>query len=181
MIGSRRAWLCCFTVTVSACGGSVARVADPIPGLAATQQRTISRHDFRDDWPFEPGTGTLGCIAGAVVFRIRGVSYALNDAARARGYVSVDPIVVSQSRQPSNPLGRIRQDERMRIFRASTDCPTGAAAAACRRRLAASGGLSADDLSQIEAEGRERYWPPLSAPRRSTGPVVQAGLALCPR
>ncbi len=169
--------LCCLAL--AGCGGNTRGVADPIPDIPSAQQRTISRQDFRDRWPFEPGTGTLGCAEGAVVFRVQGLTYALNDAARSRGYPSVESLVVSQSRPPSRPLGRITQDQRMRIFRDAAACAP--ADAGCRQRLAVSRGLSAEELSQIEDEGRERSWPPLAAPRRSTTEVVDAGRALCPR
>jgi uncharacterized protein DUF2511 len=170
-------WLLCLSV--SACAGAATPVEDPIPGIEASRQRRISRHDFPDAWPFEPGTGTLGCTGGAVVFRVQGVTYALNDMARARGYASVDPIVVSQSKEPSHPLRRITQDERMRIFRASNDCSSSSDPAACKRRLAQSHALSPEELAQVEAEGRERSWPPLSPPRKSTEPVVKAGAPMC--
>ena len=176
---SRTCWLWLYCVSVTTCGGSASPVADPIPDVPPAQQRIISRNDFRDEWPFEPGTGTLGCAAGAVVFRVQGVTYALNEPARARGYASVDALVGSQSRQPSRPLKRITQDERMRIFRTASACAP--ADAGCRQRVAVSSGLSPEELTQIEAEGRERSWPPLSPPLRSTSPVVNAGLALCSR
>lgn len=179
MIRTPCRWLLCLSV--SACGGAVTPVADPIPDIPASQQRRISRHDFADGWPFEPGEGTLGCSAGAVVVRVQGVTYALNDAARARGYASVDSIVVSQSKGPSRPLRRVTQDERMRIFRASEACTPSPEPASCKQRLAQSRGLSADELAQIEEEGRERSWPPLSPPLKSTAPVVKAGAALCTR
>lgn len=179
MIRRPRGWLLCLTL--SACGGGAAPIGDPIPDIAASHQRRISRHDFADSWPFEPGTGTLGCIGEAVVFRAQGATYALNDTARARGYVSVDSIVVSQSKAPSNPLRRITQDERMRIFQASAGCSSSPDEAACTRRLAQSRGLSTEELAQVEAEGRERSWPPLSPPRRSTAAVLKAGAALCSR
>jgi hypothetical protein len=171
-------WLAC--VSLSACAGGATPVADPIPDIPANQQRHISRREFADTWPFEPGEGTLGCIAEAVVFRAQGTTYALNDAARSRGYASADSILVSQSKPPSRPLKRITQDERMRIFRASEECAA-ADRAGCKQRLAQSRGLSADELAQIEAEGRERSWPPLSSPRRSTAPVLKAGAAMCSR
>lgn len=172
-------WLLCLSV--SACAGGAATVADPIPDIPANQQRHISRHDFADNWPFEPGEGTLGCIAEAVVFRAQGTTYALNDAAASRGYMRVDSILVSQSKPPSRPLKRITQDERMRIFRASEECAASADRAGCKQRLAQSRGLSADELAQIEAEGGERSWPPLPPPRRSTAPVLKAGAAMCSR
>ena len=172
-------WLLCLSV--SACAGGTVPVQDPIPNIPANQQRRISRADFADTWPFEPGTGTLGCLAEAVVFRVHGVTYGLNDAARARGYATVDPIVLSQSKAPSHPLKRITQDERMRIFRSSQACPSGPDPAACKQKLAESNRLSSEELTQVEAEGRERSWPPLTAPQKSTAPVLKAGAGMCSR
>jgi hypothetical protein len=34
-------------------------------------------------------------------------------------------------------------------------------------------------LKQIEAEGQERFWPPLAPPFKSLAPVVDEGLKLC--
>jgi hypothetical protein len=177
----RTSWRSLVCLGLGACAGRAAPAKDPIPDIPASQQRHISRHDFVDSWPFEPGEGTLGCIADAVVFRVQGITYGLNDAARTRGYGSVDSIVVSQSKPPSHPLRRITQDERMRIFRASEACTSSPEAAACKQRLGQSHGLTAEELAQIEAEGRERSWPPLSPPRKSTAPVIKAGAAMCSR
>jgi Protein of unknown function (DUF2511) len=170
-------WLVCLAV--SACAGGATPVEDPIPEMPASHQRRISRLDFPDAWPFAPGIGTLGCAGDAVVFRVQGVTYALNDQAQARGYANADSIVVPQSTQPSRPLRRVTQDERMRIFGAADHCTSSPEAAACRQRLALAHGLSREELAQVEAEGRERSWPPLSPPRKSTAPVVRAGAAMC--
>jgi hypothetical protein len=172
-------WVLCVSLT--ACASGPPPVDDPVLDIPASPQRRISRQDFADSWPFEPGAGTLACIGQAVVFRAQGVTYALNDQARARGYVSVDSIVVSQSKGPSRPLERVTQDERMQIFRASTEFTASPDESTCKQRLARARGLSADELSQVEAEGRERSWPPLTRPRRSTDAVLKAGAALCSR
>lgn len=179
MIGTR--WTLLLSLAVGACSGGLVAIDDPVPDIPANQQRRISRHDFPDTWPFEPGTGTLGCLAEAVVFRVQGVTYALNDRARARGYASVDPIVVHQSKAPSRPLRRIAQDERMQIFRTADGCTSSPDPASCRQRVGQSHGLSAEELAQVEAEGRERSWPPLTPPLKSTEPIVKAGAALCSR
>jgi hypothetical protein len=152
---------------------------DRIENVPAAQQRTISRSDFADDWPFVPGTGTLGCAEGAVAFRAQGVTYGLNDAARARGYVRPDGILVTQSAAPSNPLGRLRQDERMQMFAASQACESTADPSACKQRLSQSHRVSGDELVQIETEGRERSWPPLSPRPRSLASVLRAGSKMC--
>lgn len=177
----RRSLACLSGLFLMACSGGPVRVTDPIPDVPATQQRVTSRGEFPDLWPFIPGSGTIGCVSNAVAFRAQGVTYALNDAARARGYVSVDPIVVTRSAGPTNPLGRLRQDERMQVFAASEVCKSRADRSSCRRELAGAHHLSDDELAQIDAEGRERSWPPLTAPKMSLDAVVRAGLALCPK
>ena len=153
-------------------------IADPIPDVPLTQQRAVQRHDFDPGWPFEISAGTLGCSGGAVVFRTSGVTYALNDAARSR-FASPDPIRVFQSAAPTNPLGRITQEERMRIFAASSACDRGDGAPQCRQRLRERAGLSDAELKQVDAEGVERRWPPLERERVPLDAVSAAGLRLC--
>ena len=175
---TRTGFACLTCLVLTACG-QTPRVTDPIPDIPVTQQRAISRRELTESWPFVPGEGTLGCLSDAVAFRAQGVTYALNDAARTRGYAPVDAIVVAQSGPPSNPLGRIRQEERMQVFAASEACNLRAQPFVCRQELARAHALSSDELSQIDVEGRERSWPPLSPPRRSLSPVLNQGLALC--
>lgn len=178
---TRRSLACLSGLFLMGCSGGPVRVTDPIPDVPTPQQRVISRGEFPDLWPFIPGTGTLGCVSNGVAFRAEGVTYALNDAARARGYVPADPIVVTRSAAPTNPLGRLHQDERMRIFAASEACKSRGERSSCRQDLTRVHHLSDDELTQIEAEGRERSWPPLRAPKMSVDAVVRAGLALCPK
>src|SRR5262249_29729759 len=149
-----------LTLLMAACGPSSRAVSDPIAGVPAGQQRAISRFDFQDDWPFVPGAGTLACQDGAVAFRAGGSTYALNDRARARGYASIEPLRVTQSAAPSNPLRRLRQDERTHIFAELASCQT-AGAPPCRQRVADRHGLAADEVQQIDVEGNERRWLPL--------------------
>ena len=175
----RRSDLLVLLLLVAACGPA-RRVADPIPDIPGNQQRTVTRSELRYDWPFTVGTGTLGCASGAVVFRAAGTSYGLNDAAKARGFSSVDPIHASQgSGPPSDPLKRLNQDQRMEVFRASAACGRDADVAGCRHRLRLARTVSEAELNQIDAEGRERFWPPLEPKRMSLDPVIAAGLKLC--
>jgi hypothetical protein len=139
----------------------------------------VSRADFQDEWPFVPGAGTLACQNGAVAFRAGGSTYALNDPARARGYDSVEPLRVTQSAAPTNPLRRLRQDERTRIFAELASCQTAGDSPPCRQRVAARHGLEPDEVRQIDVEGNERRWPPLTPQYRSMQKLVDAGLALC--
>lgn len=171
------AWLPSLLLT--ACGGRDLRVEDRIPDIPASQQMAILRRELMDRWPFIPAEGALGCLTDAVVFRAGAVTYALNDQARSRGYAPADPIVLTTPGPPSNPPGRIKQDERMRVFAASDACRVRAEPVLCRQELARAHTLTADELAQIEVEGRERSWPPLPRHPRSLAPVLEAGLALC--
>ena len=129
---------------VAACGqNGPPPIADPIPDIPGTQQRTVTRSEFRWDWPFTVGTGTLGCTSGAVVFRTGGVSYAVNDAAKSRGLPQVDPIRQTQgSGPPSNPLKGLTQDQRMQVFESSVACEKAADTARCRQQIRAARTLS---------------------------------------
>lgn len=155
--------------------GSPKPVADPIAGIPPSQQRVVSRNEFRLVWPFSVGAGTIGCLSEAVVFRAGGVNYGLNDAARSRGFAAVDPVWLTHHVAPSNPLSRVTQERRMEIFAELSACD----AAACRKLLLPRYTVSDDELKQIEAEGIERRWPPLAPRRVSLDPIVDAGLKLC--
>ncbi len=163
---------------LQACAGSPARdhVADPIAGIAENQQRAVGRNDFPRRWPFTVGTGTLGCVDGALVFRASGVTYALNDAAASRGFASAEPIRLTQHLPPSNPLTRLTQERRTQIFSQSSAC---AGSGRCRQRVRDAHALSDAELAQVEAEGQERRWPPLTPNRITLAPVIDAGMKLC--
>lgn len=171
-----RAALAAFLGLTAGCASEAVR--DPIPDIPAAQQRTTTRSEFDWRWPFSVGVGTLGCQSGAVVFRHRGANYALNPAAAERGYGSPQSITMLEpSRLPSNPLSRLKQEDRMQIFAAASRCGPDP----CRERLREARALTAAELKQIEDEGQERKWPPLPRRPRDLGPLVQAGLKLCPK
>jgi hypothetical protein len=155
-------------------------VVDPIPDIPISQQRTVQRHDFEPGWPFQVGTGTLGCRDGAVSFRAGGVTYALNDAARSR-FPAAEPIRVFQSAAPSNPLARLKQDERMHIFAELAACDQSGSSLSCKQRLRERAGLSEAELKQIDDEGIERRWPPLKRDYVPLDSVLTAGRNLCNR
>jgi uncharacterized protein DUF2511 len=183
---AQRAWVIVLLVFVGGCNSRAQNITDPIPDIPVNQQRTATRSEFRWQWPFTVGAGTLGCASGAVVFRTGGVGYALNDAAAAKGFASATPLQVTVSSAPQNPLARVRQDTRMQIFAQAVACNSGAreslaAASDCRRRLRDTHGLSDDELKQIEAEGAERRWHPLLPEYKTLAPLVEAGLKLCPK
>jgi hypothetical protein len=127
----------------------------------------------------------LGCVFDVVVFRFDGVTYAVNDSAKLRGFASIEPIRLTQSSGwPRDPLKRLPQEQRRRIFAQASACERGAAgdtigAAQCKQRLRQAVGLSEADLKQIEAEGLERLWPPLRPNRVSLERLIEAGLKLC--
>lgn len=172
----------------AACGrGGPAPIADPIPDLPLTQQRAVERTDFDHQWPFSVGKGTLGCAAGALLFRHEGKTYALDEAAESRGFARLDPIWRYQgSGWPKNPLTRLEQRKREEIFAVAMACGDGPLSAerevetlACRQRLRQVSEITDAELTQIEAEGRERFWRPLAQPRASLDPLRAAGRALC--
>ena len=87
------------------------RFAIPSPTFPLLSSAPWSRTDFDWKWPFSIGHGTLGCSDAAIVFRYDGKTYALNAAARSRGFAIVDPIWRWQSGgMPSDPLRRLSQE-----------------------------------------------------------------------
>ena len=176
-------WAALLASALAGCGRSGA-VEDPIAKVPLRHQRTATRSDFPAEWPFSVGRGTLGCSDGAVLFRALGVTYGLNDAALHRGFRAVAPIrTLEPAAPPTRPLARLTQDARMKIFSEASSCGAGVAdqssAVACRTTLRQEAGVSEAELQQVEAEGRERRWPPLERAPADLGPLVKAGLALC--
>jgi len=183
---TRAAAILMVVLVVTACDTSRRQTPeDSIPGLQAGSQRRITRADLGWQWPLQVGRGTLGCDSGAIVFRTAGVTYAVNPAATARGFASIDPIrLTEQGALPSNPLSRLPQDERMLVFARAASC-NGAdgpeVSVRCRQRLRERHGLTQPELDQIEYEGRERRWPPLSSDYKSLEPLIGAAAKLCQR
>jgi len=181
-----RLWVLIFLVVVSSCADNQQRVIDPIPDIPLNQQRTVTRNEFGWRWPLTVGIGTLGCVSNAVVFRAGAVTYAVNAAAAARGFAPLEPISVTQSRGlPHDPVKRLRQDDRMRIFAQSAACERSDGGSSqggpgCRTRVLHTSSVSEEELQKIEREGRERRWPPLPPARVSVGVLVDAGIKLCP-
>ena len=172
------------TMTVVACRETRPPVEDPMPGVPLTQQKTISRTDLGHEWPFTPGTGTIVCDAGALAFRAGGATYALSQGAGTRGYANINPVRRRQgSGPPSDPVSRVKQDDRMKIFAQVSECGAAADAVsrACRARIRERYRLPESDLARIEAEGAERYWPPLELPFMSLDPVITMARQLCPQ
>jgi hypothetical protein len=169
---------------VVACSPTPQQVTDPIADVPLAQQRVITRAALDWRWPFRPGVGTLGCTAGAVLFRAGGVTYGLNGAARNKGTADPAPIRLGDhSAQPSDPVSRLTQEARMQIFGEAESCgrdPAAATRSTCEKRLAERSQVSDAELARIEVEGHERAWSPLPARLIPLDAVVAAGAALCP-
>jgi Protein of unknown function (DUF2511) len=172
----------------AACQRADAPIRDPIPDIPAAQQRVVSRQDFDWKWPFSIGHGTLACTGDAIVFRNEGKTYALNAAARSRGFALVDPIWRWQSAgPPRDPLQKLAQNDRQVVFAQLMACEgdgsdlARAQASSCRQNVARARGLTDPELQQISTEGHERRWAPLKQDRASLAPLLEAGEQLCKR
>lgn len=175
-----------FILIAGGCGAErdLSAPLDPIPDLPRSAQRKVSRGELGLQWPFEVGQGTIGCAAGAVVFRSQGIDYALNDAAKSLGFRPVEPIWEFRTEGwPSNPLKRIPQDQRKKIFTdfvaCKKDLTPGFSEDPCKQRARQFVNLTDAELQQIEAEGIERRWPPQSPNRKSLDPLLKMAAQLC--
>ena len=61
--------------------------------------RLVSQAQYQDAWPFGPNEGVVRCrtrdSTPIVTFRAEGVTYALNGAARRRGFAKIQPILLT--------------------------------------------------------------------------------------
>ena len=172
-----RGWLIASAVVCGACAGQSNNVEDPVEGIASAQQETVMRRTIDKEWPLTVGKGTLACRSGAVLFRANGVTYALNDAAKAQGFASIDSIRGNQpSPPPSNPLKGRTQNERMQIFAEYAKC---GGVTDCPLLVGARFRLTPAELRLIFDEGTERSWPPLERKRADLQPLIDRGLKLC--
>jgi hypothetical protein len=182
----RRAWIALGLVALllSGCSKQNPTVADPVEGVPLAQQRTIDRNELGYKWPVDVGTGTIACDGGALFFRTGGTTYALSRGAGTRGYADIDAIRRTQgSGPPSDPVSRLTQEERMKIFAQSSACSAENAGrvSECKARLRSRTSLSESELTRVEAEGTERSWPPLKPPLMSLDALSDAARQLCPR
>jgi hypothetical protein len=170
-------------ISLAACRQAPA-VADPVEGVPLAQQRTMTRNEVGYKWPFSMGAGTIACDGGALFFRADGTTYALSRGAGTRGYANVDAIRrVQGSGPPSDPVSRLTQEVRMKLFADVSACAAGAAgtqlAAECKTRIRERAGVSEGELAKVEAEGVERNWPPLPPILMSLDVITDAGRLLC--
>jgi hypothetical protein len=152
-----------------------------VPGIDPSRQRTVSRRQFEFRWPLSVGVGTLACDDGGnILFRTQGVTYGLSGRPAAAADIT-SLRVPESSPPPSNPLKRLTQNERMEAFEESMRCITADSNddEGCHRVTAARFRLTPEEWKQIEAEGRERSWPPLTRAPMSLEPLLSAGRALC--
>jgi hypothetical protein len=181
----RRAWIATGlgALLLAGCSKSTPTIADPVEGVPLAQQRTIDRNELGYKWPFDVGTGTIACDGGALFFRTSGTTYALSRGAGTRGYADIDAIRRTQgSGPPTDPVSRLTQEERMKIFAQSSACGSENAGrvSECKARLRARSSLSESELTRVEAEGAERNWPPLKPPLMSLDALIDAARQLCP-
>jgi hypothetical protein len=172
------------SMAAAGCRDTRPTVEDPMPGIPLSQQRTVSRSDLGHQWPFTVGRGTIVCDGGALSFRASGSTYALSQGAGTRGFANINAVRRRQgSGPPSDPVTTVKQDVRMRIFADVSECGAAADAVsrACRARIRERHRLTEGDLTRIEAEGAERYWPPLELPFMNLDPVITMARQLCPQ
>jgi hypothetical protein len=158
----RRVWITAGygALVLASCDKSTPAIAEPVEGIPLAQQRTIDRNELGYKWPFDAGTGTIACDGGALFFRTGGTTYALSRGAGTRGYAGIDAIRRTQgSGPPSDPPASV---------------------ADCKARLRTRSNLSETELTRVEAEGAERYWPPLKPPLMSLDALTDAAKQLCP-
>jgi hypothetical protein len=170
------------------CGRSTPVVSDLVPGVPPAQQRTITRTELGFQWPFTVGVGTVACDGGALAFRSGATTYALSRGAETRGYANVDAIRrVQGSGPPSDPVSRLTQDVRMKVFAQTSACGSATdgegsrRVSDCKARVRERSGVSDSELTRIQTEGVERNWPPLKPVLISLDAVIAAAGQLCPR
>jgi hypothetical protein len=159
------------------CGSRTTAITDPLPGVPLNRQRTISRAEFGFRWPLS--VGVLACDSQqTILFRTQGTTYALNGDPR-RGSDIAPLRLYEPSGPPSNPLRRLKQEDRMRAFVSVSSCASHVSDVNCLNDTLQRLGLSRDDWALIDAEGKERRWPPLTRDLMPLDPVVAAGRDLC--
>lgn len=179
MFDSRRSagFVLLVATAVGGCGSS--RIDDPIAGVPLARQQAVPRAEFGFRWPLSVGVGVLACDqAGTILFRTQGTTYPLTG--RGSRIADLAPYrMLEPSQPPTNPLRRVTQNDRMAVFASVMSCApqdTPCSNAALQRV-----GLTRDEWNQIETEGRERRWPPLTRDSMPLDPLIAAGRPLCDR
>ncbi len=166
---------------VMACGHGSPRIDDPIAGVPQSHQRAVSRTEFGFRWPLSVGNGVVACDERhTLLLRARGVTYTLTGSPGADADLATLRMP-EPSGPPTNPLRRIKQADRMAVFASMMSCaaPDASPESPCSRAALQRFGLSRDEWAQVEAEGRERRWPPLTRGLMPLDPLIAAGRALC--
>lgn len=168
-------------LTAARCGHGSRPIDDPIGNVPLNSQRAVSRVDFSFRWPLSVGAGVLGCDQdNRILFRTQGVTYQL--AGRTDGAAGVEPLRIPEpSPPPTNPLRRMKQGDRMAAFASMTACASQPSSDLCASATLERFGLSREEWTQVEAEGRERRWPPLTREYMSLEPLIASGRTLCAR
>ena len=176
---------------------------------SVTLERTISRADFDEDWPFTVDSGTLACrsLAKAVTFTAGGTTYAVNGTASTlQTAVPVDPIWAYAPPVATDVdiVDRMPLSDREEIYRQLLSCEDQAMLRAdrevpitdrtsleanvermreleaeCERIVRNRWSISEDEEARIGLEGVTGSLPAARVIRKSIGSIVQAGLALC--
>ncbi len=166
-------------VAIAGCGNGGTHIDDPIAGVPLERQRAVSRLAFGFRWPLSVGVGVLACDQQKVIlFRTQGTTYALTGS--PKGIADIEPLrLLEPSEPPTNPLRRMKQDERMAVFASMMACTAGPSPEVCSNATLQRFGLSRKEGAQVEAEGRERRWPPLTRELMPLDPLIAAGGSLC--
>lgn len=178
--------------------------ADPATPTLPPNERSVTRAEYGEQWPFTVDSGTLVCVeASAVLFRTDGGLYALNGRARgSRRWAEPDAILKTGELMAGEyePVARLEETQRRAIFAASVACEddgdrVGEAAGGslaqqaaiarrssdeCKVGLRTARGLSESEARQIGLEGGSKGWSPLSPHRvGSINELIADGLKLC--
>jgi hypothetical protein len=169
----------CALLCAAGCGSHETPITGAVPGVPLSHQRTITRGEFGFRWPLSVGVGVLACDQqGAILFRTQGTTYELSGNPGNGSDVQVLR-VAEGSGPPTNPLRRITQVDRMRAFESVTSCASHPNDTHCVDKTLQRLGISRDDWALIEAEGKERRWPPLTRDMMPLDPLLAAGRDLC--
>ncbi|WP_419861751.1 DUF2511 domain-containing protein [Candidatus Palauibacter sp.] len=180
-----------------------------VESTVSSSERTISRSDFGDEWPFTVESGLLRCSPPSVVtFTSGGTTYAVNGTAMTvvGAGVAIEPIwaLAPPLISDIDIVDRLSLSDRQEIFRqlgvcedramerAETEIPVTDMAsltamaerqdelmAECKGQVRSRFGIDGDEETKIAVEGVSGALPSSTRLRVDISPVIQAGLALC--